>query len=67
MAETFGKTLRRMRKEQGLTQARLADMCDTTKYTISAWELGKQEPNIETLINLASIFEVSVDFLIGNK
>ena len=65
MAEVFGRVLKQLRKEEGLTQTQLADFCNTTKYTISAWELGKQEPDINTLLKLSDIFKVSVDYLLG--
>ena len=43
----------------------LADELKTTNSSICDWETGRAEPNIETLINIAKLFEVSVDYLLG--
>ena len=37
------------------------------KQTVSSWENGISEPNSEVLLNMASIFDVSVDYLLGKS
>lgn len=61
----FGKTLRELRKEKGLTQAELALHLCTTQDSISLWELGKSLPDIPTLIKIAKIFDVTTDYLLA--
>ena len=67
MSVIFGKRLKELREEQGLSQQKLGDTLFVTRVTISAWETNKQEPNIETLKKLCDIFEVSTDYLTGYR
>lgn len=63
----FGDNLRKYRKEKKLTQEQLADLLNVSFQTISKWEKEKTEPNIDTLIKIASIFNITLDELIGVK
>ena len=54
-----------MRKEAKYTQTQLANMLSTSQDTISIWELDKALPDVESVIKLCKIFEVSADFLLG--
>lgn len=53
------------RKECGFTQETLADRMGIAQPTIQRWESGKREPNIDQLIELAKILDVSIDWLVG--
>jgi transcriptional regulator with XRE-family HTH domain len=59
--------LREIRKEKGIKQSELAAMLDTTQKTISDYENGTSNPDLERLIKIADIFNVSVDYLLGRK
>ena len=61
----FGKILRELRKEKGLSQTEFAKLLCTTQDSISLWELGKSFPDIPTLIKIARIFETTTDYLLG--
>ena len=61
------KNLRLLREERGLSQQKLAEMLNTTQQTIFKYEKTQSEPDISTLIKLADIFNVTVDYLIGNS
>jgi len=61
----FGNRLRQLRKEKGLTQAELAKLLSIGESTISFYESGKRQPDYETLIRIADLFNVSVDYLLG--
>lgn len=61
----IGKIIKELRLEQKLTQTELAKKLNTTQDTISLWELGKSFPDIQSLINLSKIFNVSTDYLLG--
>ncbi len=54
-----------LRKELKLTQTDIANKLFITQNGYASYENGRTEPNIETLIKLADIFNVSVDYLIG--
>ncbi|MBO5852177.1 MAG: helix-turn-helix transcriptional regulator [Clostridia bacterium] len=63
----FNERLLQLRKERGLSQLELAKILETTQRRISYMELGKVEPDLETLVLLAKFFDVSIDYLIGIK
>lgn len=61
----FRENLKKLRKEQKLTQADLAEKLGYGYTAISKYESGRNEPSIKDLKRLAEIFKVSVDELIG--
>ncbi|PDY76971.1 MULTISPECIES: helix-turn-helix domain-containing protein [Bacillus cereus group] len=61
----FGKTLRQLRKSRDLTQIELAEILNLSQSQIKNWETGRFQPDIETLANMASFFNVSLDVLVG--
>lgn len=61
----FGRKLKELRIQAGLTQKQLAERVKVTKSVISYYELQERYPSPEMLIKLANIFNVSTDFLLG--
>ncbi|MBQ8425378.1 MAG: helix-turn-helix transcriptional regulator [Clostridia bacterium] len=61
----IGKIIKELRLEKGLTQTELAKILNTTQDTISLWELGKSNPDIIFVIELAKYFDVTSDYLLG--
>lgn len=61
----FGKRLRILRTEKCITQAELGVVLNRADGNISKYEVGRIEPNIETLQAIAEYFQVSSDYLIG--
>lgn len=61
----FGIKLKQLRNEKGITQKELADILNVRNTTISAWEKDIAEPPYDTLVELAKIFEVTTDYLLG--
>ena len=61
------KNLRFLREEKGLSQQKLAEMLNTSQQTIFKYEKTASEPDISTLVQIADIFDVTVDYLIGNS
>lgn len=59
--------LRELRNKNGLTQNEIATKLSVSGQTILNWENGIYEPKIYQLIQLADLFNVSVDYLIGRK
>lgn len=62
----IAKNLIHYRKLAGLTQAGLAEKINYSDKSVSKWESGNGAPDIYTLIQLAELFGVSVDSLIGD-
>ena len=59
--------LKDLRISINLTQKELAQKLGCNQTAVGKYERGYLEPNIETLIKLAKIFEVSVDYLLGRE
>ncbi len=62
----FKVRLKELRIESGFSQIEIAKKLNMSKMAISHWEKGNSEPSIEQLKSLAKIFDVSIDYLIGN-
>lgn len=63
----FPQRLKELRLKKRLTQTELGKKLGVKQSTFTNWENGKREPNFETLIKLADLLEVSVDFLLGRE
>ena len=63
----IGKFLKELRKEKGLTQEQLAEKLNVSNRSISRYETGNNMPDISLLIEIADIFEVSLDNLLGRE
>ncbi|MBQ3436236.1 MAG: helix-turn-helix transcriptional regulator [Bacilli bacterium] len=61
----LGKRIKSLRLDRGLTQKELGDMMGVTKVTIHCYENDKRMPTIDTLIALAEIFNVDINYLLG--
>lgn len=61
----FGKRLKQLRTQAGLTQAQLAERIGVTKSVVSFYELQERSPSPDVLIKLSRIFHVSTDYLLG--
>ena len=61
----MGGRIKRLRKQNNLTQSALANLMRTTQDTISLWELGKSYPDAENIVRMAKLFRTSSDFLLG--
>ncbi len=63
----IGKFISAKRKERGLSQQQLADTLNVSFQAISKWENGAGYPNIETLYELATYLETSVDDILTGR
>ncbi len=57
--------IRELRKEKGISQKRLADLCCVHQTAVSQWENGRTMPDRNSLQLLAQVFGVSVELLLG--
>ena len=62
---TLGEKIKELRAEKNMTQKSLADQLNVTAQAVSRWESNDVEPSINTLKQMATIFEVSVDELLS--
>lgn len=65
--ETFGQRLSRIRKEKGFTQNEIADKVGVTSQAVSKWENDLASPDIDILLKLSEIFDISIDELLGKE
>jgi transcriptional regulator with XRE-family HTH domain len=60
----FGRVLRRLRLESGLTQEELGFNADLQRTYVSVLELGGQQPSLTTIFKLSKAFNLSASELI---
>ncbi len=58
------KNIKRLRAAANITQQELADRLNVTRQAVSSWENGKNQPDIQTIEELAKIFDVTVEEVI---
>lgn len=61
----MGEKLKSLRLEKNLTQKQLANRIGLAISAVSSYESGSRYPSYEVLIQLARIFHVSTDYLLG--
>lgn len=59
--------IKELRLSNAIKQVDFAKMLGVSQATVSGWESEKYQPDRDTLIKIASYFDVSVDYLIGNS
>ncbi len=64
---TFGKKLKELRIEKGLSQRKFGEILFVCNQTVSFWETGSREPDLDTLLEIARFFDVPVDYLLDEK
>lgn len=65
--ENIANNIIELRKINNMTQADLAQNLNFTDKTISKWERGESTPDIESLANIAKLFNLTVDELISDE
>lgn len=63
----FADNLKTLRKESGMLQRELAQKLNMTKNAVSGWEVGRNQPDYDTLLRICDIFDVSVDEMLRSK
>lgn len=62
----FDKRIKKMRLSIGWDQDQFAKYLGLSQQTISKYENGKAEPGYKTLLKLSELFDVSIDYILGN-
>ena len=63
--ERIGKYIKFLRERNNLTQEELAKKVPVTREAVSKWETGRRIPDIETLLILSNMFNVSIESLLS--
>ena len=62
----FSEKLMNLRKSKGWSQDEFAQKINVTRQTVSKWELDQTVPNMNKLIEMSKLFEISLDELVNN-
>lgn len=57
--------IKQLREQYSMTQANLAKQLGITRSSVNAWEMGISVPSTQYIVELANIFKVSTDYLLG--
>lgn len=60
----FAEKLITLRKSRELTQEQLAEQLNVSRQSISKWESGQVIPEVEKIVELSKVFDVTVDYLL---
>ncbi|WP_270166016.1 helix-turn-helix domain-containing protein [Paenibacillus sp. SYP-B4298] len=60
-----GGRIAKLREERGWTQEQTSSMLGISRAALSHYEKNRREPDTETLLKFADLFQVSVDYLVG--
>ncbi len=63
--EIFCTRLKELRQSAGLTQQQMADKLNIRQQSYARYEYGNSEPSLEMLVQIAGIFKVSTEYLLG--
>ena len=63
----FKDSLKKLRVRNNLSQIELAEKLNVKQYVISSWEIGRSEPSINQIIELANIFKIPTDYLLDKE
>ena len=63
----FSDNLIKLRKGKGWSQEELADKLGLSRQAISKWEVGTSKPDIDNVIKISKLFEISIDELVNNE
>ena len=63
----FREKLQNLRKSQGMSQEKLAELLNVSRQAVSKWESGQGYPETEKLIKISEMFNVSLDYLLKNE
>ena len=57
--------IKALREQSGMTQSELAKKLGITRSSVNAWEMGISVPSTQYVVELALIFGISTDYLLG--
>lgn len=64
---TFAEKLKTIRKQAGMSQERLAEKLGVSRQVVTKWETDTGIPDIENMMAISALFDISVDELLSNE
>ncbi|MGX6977755.1 helix-turn-helix domain-containing protein [Vagococcus elongatus] len=63
----IGKKIKEERQKKGWTQEHFADLINVSRSTVSSWEVGRNIPDIETILLISDLYGISLDKLLREE
>ena len=60
----LGKKIKQLRKFSGMTQEQLAEKLNISRQALSKWENGTSMPDVESVVRISMLFQISLDELL---
>lgn len=67
MPNSINEKIKHLREANNMTQTELAKRLGLTRAGVNSWEHGISKPSVECVTELARLFHVSTDYLLGMK
>jgi transcriptional regulator with XRE-family HTH domain len=67
MSMTFAEKLKNIRKQAGMSQEQLAEKLGVSRQAVTKWETDAGIPDIENMMAISALFEISIDELLSNE
>lgn len=64
---TFAEKLKSIRKQAGLSQEQLAEKLGVSRQAVTKWETDMGIPDIENIMAISALFDISIDELLSNE
>ena len=65
MVKVIYDRIKVLREDTGMSQSELARKLDVTRSSVNAWEMGLSTPTTHYIVEMAKLFHVSSDYLLG--
>ncbi|MFR6508530.1 MAG: helix-turn-helix transcriptional regulator [Dorea sp.] len=64
---TFAENVKMLRKQAGMSQEQLAEKLGVSRQAVTKWETGAGIPDIENIMAISMLFDISIDDLLSNE
>ena len=64
---TFAENVKMLRKQAGMSQEQLAEKLGVSRQAVTKWETGAGIPDIENIMAISALFDISIDNLLSNE
>lgn len=61
----IAEKVKKLKEQKGLSQVELAKLLGITRSSVNAWEMGISVPSTQYIVDLAGVFDISTDYLLG--
>lgn len=62
--QNLADRIQQLRKQNGLSQEQLADKLHVSRQAVSKWESAQSQPDLDEILAMSELFQVSTDYLL---